>query len=279
MFSTLLVVIFFIAQLSVGALASFNASLRCGTITPSPSERLRIGSDFDRRRKALRQDHRMEPIEVPVIFYVVYDQPSREGGLIDDNPMMIEQLNVLDAAYAKSGISFNLHNVVYFHAPEYYRKAYPGNQQSADMMNSVRTGGAETLNIYLVGFVEPPPNSPPILGYATFPWDSKNAPDLDATATHQVGHWLGLFHTFQTDDNEPKCEYGNGDFVADTPPQNGASSGCPIDRDSCPDDEGLTVDPIHNFMDLSDDACMNEFTIGQSQRLLDQCAAYRKPVA
>lgn len=71
-------------------------------------------------------------------------------------------------------------------------------------------------------------------------------PNKGHAAIHEVGHWFGLLHTF----HGRLCETIN-DQVADTPAQSGSSSGCPVGRDSCPDLPGL--DPIHNFMDYSDD--------------------------
>ncbi|KAK2006618.1 hypothetical protein LZ32DRAFT_543561 [Colletotrichum eremochloae] len=89
-------------------------------------------------------------------------------------------------------------------------------------------------------------------------------------AVHEVGHWFGLYHTFRGGD----CDSVN-DLVDDTPAQAGGSQGCPIDRDSCPDSPGL--DPIHNFMDYSDDACTSEFTPGQEERMHRVFDFYRRP--
>ncbi|PFH61143.1 hypothetical protein XA68_18093 [Ophiocordyceps unilateralis] len=84
---------------------------------------------------------------------------------------------------------------------------------------------AETLPRYLVA-----------IAYET--------PRLGKTATHEVGHWFGLFHTFDDD-----CDPLFGDFVADTPQSAGPTNGCPVWRDSYPDKPGL--DPVHNYMDYS----------------------------
>lgn len=56
-----------------------------------------------------------------------------------------------------------------------------------------------------------------------------------------------------------------GDLIDDTPQMNNATSGCPIGKDTCPEDPG--VDPIHNFMDYSEDECYEEFTPDQDDRM------------
>ncbi len=86
------------------------------------------------------------------------------------------------------------------------------------------------------------------------------------TGTHEVGHWLGLYHTFQGG-----CTKSN-DLVADTPAERRPGYGCPAGRDSC---RAAGVDPIYNFMDYSNDTCMDRFTSGQSDRISSQWATFR----
>ncbi|KAL5524401.1 hypothetical protein ACEPAF_9541 [Sanghuangporus sanghuang] len=85
--------------------------------------------------------------------------------------------------------------------------------------------------------------------------------------THETGHWVGLYHTFQGG-----CT-GSGDMVDDTPAEAGPASGCPERRDTCPS-PGVDL-PYDNYMDYAHNSCMEEFTPGQIMRLTDQLATYR----
>jgi hypothetical protein len=88
------------------------------------------------------------------------------------------------------------------------------------------------------------------IGTATAPFD------LGRTCTHEVGHYLNLRHIW----GDGGCSVD--DFVGDTPTSNGANYNCQIGSSSCG-----SVDMVQNYMDYSDDACMNLFTQGQTGRM------------
>jgi hypothetical protein len=100
-----------------------------------------------------------------------------------------------------------------------------------------------------------------VISYTTFGTINVSSPyNLGRTATHEVGHWLGLKHIWGD-------AYCGDDLVDDTPKQGNFTSGCPNTfRSTC--SNGEMGDMYMNYMDFTYDACMNLFTIGQKQRML-----------
>jgi hypothetical protein len=105
-----------------------------------------------------------------------------------------------------------------------------------------------------------------VMDFRSLPGGSFGIYSEGDTATHEVGHWLSLYHTF-----ENGCE-APGDEIADTPYEASPQFYCEV-RDSCPDKTG--TDPIHNFMDYTPDNCMNQFTQDQGARMRQAWVAYR----
>jgi hypothetical protein len=215
---------------------------------------------------------------IPVYVHVMAG--SNGSGNVTDS-QIAQQIAVLNTTYgggessqaANTGFTFTLAGT-----DRFYNNTWHRDGSSTKYRSQTRKGGANALNIWLVDFS--------YLGIATFPWDYSRNPGIDGirvqysslpggsatnynlgeTATHEAGHWLGLYHTFQGG-----CTATN-DEVSDTPAQSSPTNGCPTGRDSC---SLPGLDPIHNYMDYSYDSCYNQFTSGQSTRMSQMFAAYR----
>jgi hypothetical protein len=212
-------------------------------------------------------------VTIPVVFHVIHD--GTEGNVPDS--MIQAQLQVLNEGFAGSGFSFSLQSINRVERRQWFTGCYG----SQNFKKALAVDPANTLNFYTC---KPKGN---ILGYAYLPWsyDESNyhhgvvvlysslpgggaVPyDEGDTGTHEVGHYLGLLHTFERGCQEP------GDAVADTPAEASAAFGCPTGRDTCP---APGLDPITNFMDYTDDACMFEFSSGQGTRM-DEIVSVYKP--
>ena len=252
----------------------------CGTENPPQAEMDRVAAEL----RAFRQFKAAGgPVTVNVHWHVLHDG---DAGMLSAQSVNAS-IDVLNDAYggstggAGTRFQFALAGTSYHDNASWYHDCDLGSVE-AQMKSALRQGDASTLNIYSCGM-----SGSGLLGWATFPWWYANSPADDGvvildgsvpggyadpynegdTLTHEVGHWLGLYHTFQGG-----CQ-GAGDHVADTAPERSPAYGCPIGRDSCRKDSD--PDPVENFMDYTDDGCMFAFTGGQSTRSSDAWDAYR----
>jgi len=242
-------------------------------------------------------------INVPVYWHVITKSDGVTGNLTD--AQILASIKVLNAAYggrdkpstqtgqgpsaqptANTPFRFYLAGVTRTANSIWF---YDLNERA--MKTARKQGGSGVLNVYSLAF------SDGTLGYAYLPervvrttneiFDgvvvdyrtvpgSLNPPyNFGDTLTHEAGHWLGMYHTFQFE-----CNASNSsDFVADTPAEATEFYGMPQtqpNRDTCTGPSFPGRDPVENFMDYTDDDGMFQFTNGQSTRMQQQWTAYRQ---
>ncbi|MDT0557932.1 M43 family zinc metalloprotease [Ichthyenterobacterium sp. W332] len=246
-------------------------------------------------------------IRLPVVVHVVHNGEAVGVGNNISDLQVLSQIDVLNEDYRRipgsrgfgAGVDTNIEFYLAKEDPNcnptngimrYRRSELPNGGASIDSDIKPKTfwDSSRYLNMWVVNI------GGGILGYATFPgtapaeedgvvmipsaFGSNDAPgvfiggvyNLGRTTTHEVGHYLGLFHTFQG------CT-GAGDSVADTPPQAQPNYGCPsTPPDTC---SGGDDDLIENYMDYSDDVCMDMFTAGQNARMQAVLSGLRSSLA
>ncbi len=225
-------------------------------------------------------------VKISTVFHLISDHDLTTAEKSRWTTMINDQVKVLNDSYAgrtapdaaNTPFRFRLQSINWVNRAEWYHVT-PGKTELA-MKQELRVGDSETLNIYAADI------GGGLLGWAYFPKGYNNGRDvwdgvviLDEsmpggntgiysggdTLTHEVGHWLMLEHTFAG-----ACS-ASGDGVADTPREAAPQFEC-VERDSC---ATPGTDPIHNFMDYTEDECMDHFTQGQSARMSDGWLAFR----
>ena len=263
------------AGLTAGGVAAVADGTRAGQREPSGWKNPPIDEAPTSPRPGFRAS-------IPVRFHVFTD--GAEGRLSEQD--LRRQVSVLNTGFAgreggfDTGFAFTYAGADYTDNATWFSELNPGTSVERAAKAATHVGDASTLNVWTT-------DGPTYLGFATFPSWYKRSPQLDGvvldyksfvggafgdsfslgkTATHEVGHWLGLLHTFQGGCN------ANGDYVDDTPAELTPTSGCPAGKNTCsaPGD-----DPVHNYMDYSFDSCYDQFTGGQGKRMVDQWTYFR----
>lgn len=249
-------------------------------------------------------------LEITVVVHIITNSAGTEGDLT--NAMVQSQIDILNedfrALAGTNGANGNDTLIQFVLADEdpggspsngitrTANDTWFGDIDEDGFKSALNWNPATYLNIYT--------NNTGYLGYATFPlgsagqyWDGvvitytafgRNSPlppyDQGRTATHEVGHYLGLLHVFEPDADPaepnppgegcptgvPDCYSDDGDLICDTNPEAYATFGCPVGQESCG-----SLDNIRNYLDYTNDTCMWEFTPEQIDRMRDQIATYR----
>jgi pregnancy-associated plasma protein-A len=247
----------------------------CATVDLTEAEKTTVEQAISGRVQAAARAN--GSVNFKVYWHVINNGTGLANGDIPQS-QIDSSIAVLNAAYRNTPFTFSLASVDRTTNSTWYTSS--GGASEKKMKAALRKGGAGDLNIYSNNMGQG------LLGWATFPSSYASQPSLDGvvilyssvpggtaapynegdTLTHEVGHWVGLYHTFQGG-----CT-ATGDYVSDTAAEASPAYGCPSNRDTC---SGGGLDPITNFMDYSDDSCMNTFSAGQADRADALVAQYR----
>lgn len=245
----------------------------CGTRRPDKSDNEKVALAMEKWNNGKKPNRNLQgDIIIPTYMHLIHSSSPSQNEVSENEQV---QIDIINAAFP--GYTFVLRKTTVTPNSKWWGLRV-GSRNEDQMKAALREGGPNALNIYYTEL------SGGLLGWATFPTSYERYPQDDGvvclhssamngsaspynkgdTLTHEVGHWMGLYHTFQGG-----CT-GNGDLVPDTNAESGPAYGCPTGQESCG-----SVDPITNFMDYTDDDCMSEFTGGQKNRMDAMWDAYR----
>ncbi len=258
-------------------------------------------ANLEKADTSTRETNRRAKLIIPIVFHVLHtngpENISKEQ-ILDQLRILNEDFSKSNANIANIRNTANapFRNMVADMEIEFRLAKIDPNGNCTDGINRIYTPAHvnagdnvkgiirwnvnKYLNVWVVSTINNNDPTGTILGYANFPFmnastdgivirsdymgtvGTGNVGHAGRTLTHEVGHYIGLFHTFQGG-----CT-GNGDQVNDTPPvaSSSVNASCPANGNSCP--SSSTLDMWENYMDYSNGGCQGLFTNGQKNRAL-----------
>ncbi len=221
---------------------------------------------------------------IPVYFHVINNGSTYAEGNLTDTQIN-SQIAHLNTTFSSTGWNFVLAGIDRTTNATWYTDC-EGISESA-MKGALRQGTADDFNIYscnpgggLLGratfpssYSSNPTRDGVLIDYRTLPGGTYTNYNEGDVTTHELGHWMGLYHTFQG--GCARNATSGGDLVSDTPAEQTSAGGCPVGRDTCVGSKFPGLDPIDNFMDYTHNSCMFRFTTGQDTRMDSQFTTYR----
>ena len=285
----------------VGPGDELPAGRRCSARNVSDTEIADVQAKVDRVAPEGTLERQPASNRIRVYVHVVYDPGAASAAGMVSREQVQQQIAAMNDAFGGLGGGHNTAHRFFiqdaeadidYTASKAWSLAVPDSAAEIDMKTALRRGGVADLNLYLTNPGEG------LLGWATFPWDYKTSPLMDGvvilysslpgggaapydegdTAVHEVGHWLGLLHTFQGGCDGEDSFTRKGDYVTDTPRVASPTFGCPAPQsvDTCTfEGKNPLKDLVENYMDYTDDLCMFGFTHGQSKRMNGQWKTFR----